>query len=464
MITRNILEKFIYLLTFSLLIFSPIPIGSVEPWVRFILQLEAFLLFVLWLFWSTYSDTNPNLNIKNHLPLLVFILICLFQIIPLPEFILGTLSEKSLNIWERSQSVLSSIGYNKEISMFTISLYPHETWKETLLLLSYLAFGFVISRRFTTEGQIKILLIPVFGVSIFEATYGIYQYLVSGGKATGTGFATGTFVNHNHFAGFLEMSIPLALGYVLSLGEWSDKKSRSFFRNLLSSDNLQKQVLILFLVAFMLLALFLSGSRMGILSTLLSLLFFYFAYSSFKKSGVKKAWLIFFVLAVALLYGLWIGLYPVFERFLRVEGDAPVRTLVWKDSLKIIKDFPLFGTGLGTFGYVYPLYKKYMEGPLVYTYAHNDYLQLIVETGALGFLSLITALTLFLFSSSRNLSRLPQKENHFRFFLSLGALSGIVSLLVHSLADFNLHIPSNGLYFAFLIGFLRAIQADTPHA
>jgi len=208
----------------------------------------------------------------------------------------------------------------------------------------------------------------------------------------------------------------------------------------------------------MLLVIFLSGSRMGIFSTLLSLVFFYLAYSGFRKSGVKKAWMIFFVLAVALIYGLWIGLYSVFERFLKVEVDAPVRTLVWKDMLSIIKDFPLFGTGFGTFSYVYPLYKKYMEAPLVYTYAHNDYLQLIIETGILGFFSITTALTLFLFSRVRNLGRFSQKENNFRFFLSLGALSGIVSSLIHNLADFNLHIPSNALYFAFLIGFLKAIQ------
>ncbi len=456
--TRSILESSIYLLTFSILIFSPVPFGSVEPWARLILQLQAFLLFVLWLLWSMYSDTNPNLSIKNYLPLLTFVLICLFQIIPLPEFILATLSKNSFEIWEKNQTILASIGFASESSMFTISLYPHATWEETLLLLSYIAFGFVVSRMFTAEGQIKTLLIPVFGVSIFEAAYGIYQYLVNSSIGTATGFATGTFVNHNHFAGFLEMSIPLALGYVLYLGEWHDKKSKPFIKDLVSSDNFQKQILILFLLAMMLLVIFLSGSRMGIFSTLLSLVFFYLAYSGFRKSGVKKAWMIFFVLAVALIYGLWIGLYSVFERFLNVEVDAPVRTLVWKDMLSIIKDFPLFGTGLGTFSYVYPLYKKYMEAPLVYTYAHNDYLQLIIETGILGFFSITTALTLFLFSRVRNLGRFSQKENNFRFFMSLGALSGIVSSLIHNLADFNLHIPSNALYFAFLIGFLKAIQ------
>jgi len=208
----------------------------------------------------------------------------------------------------------------------------------------------------------------------------------------------------------------------------------------------------------MLLVLFFSGSRMGIFSTLLSLIFFYLAYSGFQRSGIKKSGMIVFVLAVALLYGLWIGFYPVFERFLRIEDDAPARTLVWKDMLSIIRDFPLFGTGFGTFGYAYPLYQRYMGGPIKYTYAHNDWLQLLTETGFLGFLSIVIALILFLSSSLRNLSQLSEEEDHFRFFLGIGALSGIVSILIHGLADFNLHIPSNALYFSFLIGFLRAIQ------
>jgi O-antigen ligase len=455
---RRILERFIYIIAFSLIIFSPIPYGSVEPWGRFILQLEAFLLFVLWLLWSICSGDNPRLNIKSYLPLLIFLFICLFQIIPLPESILATLSRNSLEIWEKNQTILAGIGFSGKSEMFPISLYPFATWEETLLLLSYVAFGFVVSRVFTAERQLKILLVPVFGVTVFEAAYGIYQYLLGGGGGRSTRFATGTFVNHDHLAGFLEMTIPLALGYALYLAEWHDKKGKSFFKNLVSSHGFQRQILIIFMLALMLLVILFSGSRMGIFSILLSLAFFYLVYSSFRKSVVKKGRMIVVVLGVALIYGLWIGLYPVFERFLKIEGAAPGRMLVWKDMLGIVKDFPLFGTGFGTFGYVYPLYKESMEAPIVYSYAHNDYLQLITETGFLGFFSLITALVVFLISGVRNLGQFSNKENQFRFFLGLGALSGIVSLLIHSFADFNLHIPSNALYFAFLIGLTKAVQ------
>ncbi|MBI2485750.1 MAG: O-antigen ligase family protein [Deltaproteobacteria bacterium] len=350
--------------------------------------------------------------------------------------------------------------------MFTISLYAHATWKETLLFLSYVAFGFVISKTFTTERRVKILLIPIFAVSLFETTYGIYQYLlnIQNSAYPDVISATGTFVNRNHFAGFLEMSIPLALGYALSLSNWDEEKQKSFFKKLVTSDDLYKQILLLFLAGIMLLALVLSKSRMGIFSAILSLIFFFIVYSSFKKDKAGKAWMLLFVIAIAILYGLWIGLYSVFERFLQIEAEAPGRTLVWKDMLSMIRDFPLFGTGFGTFSHVYPLYKKFIEKAVVYSYAHNDYLQLMVETGILGFLCIITALLLFIFSSLRSLNRFSQEEDYFSFSLILAGLTGIISLLIHSLADFNLHIPSNALYFALLIGFVSAISGGVERA
>ncbi|MGH7806810.1 MAG: O-antigen ligase family protein, partial [Thermodesulfobacteriota bacterium] len=435
------------------------------PWARFVLQIQALLLFLLWLLWSFKSEEKFNPSTKTYL-LILFLLVCLIQILPIPQFVLGILSGKSLEIWDKNQTLLSSLGYDKGKGMFTISLYAQATWKETLLFLSYVAFGFVIARMLTSERRVKILLVPILAVSLFETTYGTYQYLlnIQNSAYPDVISATGTFVNRNHFAGFLEMSIPLALGYALSLSNWDDGKQNSLLKKLVSSDNLYKQILLIFLAGIMLLALILSKSRMGIFSSFLSLIFFYISYVSFRRNKTQKGWLLLFVIAIAILYGLWIGLYSVFERFLRIEAEAQGRLLVWKDMLTMIRDFPLFGTGFGTFSHVYPLYKQFMEKALVFSYAHNDYLQLLAETGVLGFLTLITALILFLLSSLKSLNRFSQEEDYFSFFLVLGGLTGIVSLLIHSLADFNLHIPSNALYFALLIGFVSAVSGGVQRA
>lgn len=399
---------------------------------------------------------KPFVSAKPYLPLLLFLILCLFQTVPLPSSVLGLLSEKSLEIWESTRSVLTDIGSAPDMKLFTISLYPNATLKKTLLLLSYFVFGIVVSRSFRRTRTLNLAIITIFVVMGVEAALGIYQYLSSGGDEV----ARGTFVNRNHFAGFLEICFPLALGYVLSMGDWSKTNKHSFLRRLITSDNAQKQIMFLFLLGVVFLSIMLSKSRGGIFSILVSLLFFYVVSSRFLRKGIEIKWMIYAVLAVALFFGIYIGLYPIIERYLLIEENLPSRTLVWKDIITIIKDFPLFGTGLGTFGYIFPLYKVSLLEPIVYIYSHNDYLQILAETGLAGFLSLMFALALFVLSSIRNLVRLSTEKHYLRFFLLLGALTGIFSILIHSFLDFNLQIPSNGLYFAFLIGFSVALGSD----
>jgi O-antigen ligase len=376
------------------------------------------------------------------------VLICLFQIVPLPDFVLGLISGKSLEIWDTTGQVLSSLGASAGNGFHTIGVYPDATLRKILLLLAYIVFGVAVSRSFRTESWIKLVLIPVFAMLFIESALGVYQYLGSGGLED----ATGTFFNRNHYAGFLEMSFPLALGCVFSLGDWTDTAGKPFMRRLVSSENFQKQILFLFLLGIAFLALLFSRSRTGIFSILVSLVFFAFLSSRSVRSGQGVRRMIYVIIGVAVFFGVFAGLYPILERFLHVGENLPSRTEIWKDMAVMMRDFPLFGTGFGTFGNVYPLYKLAVEKPLVYHHAHNDYLEVLSETGIPGFASVIAALVVFLYSSLKALTRLAGDEDYFRTFILLGALTGIFSILVHSLVDFGLQIPSNGLYFAFLIG------------
>lgn len=453
MLYSKLLDRTIYLLIIFLLVFSPLPIGSVKPSSLLTIQVLSFFVFILWLFKSMAEGRKPFVSAKPYLPFLFFLVLCLFQTVPLPSFVLELLSGKSLDIWESTRSVLSDIGSSSDMKLFTISVYPNATLKKTLLLLSYFVFGIVVSRSFRQVRTLNLAIISISVIMAVEAALGIYQYLSSGGNEA----ARGTFVNRNHFSGFLEICFPLALGYVLSMGDWSKTNKKSFLRRLITSDNAQKQIMFLFLLGVVFLSIILSKSRGGIFSILVSLLFFYTVSSRFLRKGIEIKWMIYAVLTIAFFFGIYIGLYPLIERYLLIEENLPSRTLVWKDIITIIKDFPLFGTGLGTFGYIYPFYKVSLLKPIVYLYSHNDYLQILAETGLAGFLSLMFALALFVLSSIRNLVRLSAEQYYFRFFLLLGALTGIFSILIHSFVDFNLQIPSNGLYFAFLIGFSVAL-------
>ena len=438
----------IYALTAALLVFAPLPLGSVKPGALLFLEVMCFSVFVIRVLGTPAAGEKSLTDVRPYAPLLIFFFICFIQMVPLPGALLGALSGKGHEIWEAAGKALHSINGGEADGFHTISLYPDATLRKTLLLLAYAAFGAAVSRSFRTRGWIKLALVPVFAMLFFEAALGIYQYLGSGGVHN----ATGTYFNRNHYAGFLEMTLPLALGYVLSLGDWSAGSRRPLLKRLLSSENLQKQILFLFLLGIALLAVLFSRSRMGLFSVLASFVFFYVLSSRGVKSGQSLRRMIYTVVAVAVLFGLFIGFYPMLERFLYVGENLPSRTEIWKDSLGMVRDFPLLGTGFGTFGYVFPLYKMAAEKPLIYLHAHNDYLEILVETGFVGLASLMAALVIFLYSALRALAGLAREENYFRFFILAGALTGVFSMLVHSLADFGLQIPSNALYFAFLIG------------
>ncbi len=457
-------ERIIYLIVFSLLIFSPIPYGSIEPWAKILLQVQAFLLLAVYAIGiSSQNESGNNKQTglsKVQILLLSFLGICVLQIIPLPAFILKIISGQSLELWQSSQEALSQIGHPVSQSLYTISVYPQTTWNETVTLLAYFVFGYVISKVFRTRHRLRLLLIPVFAVALFESAYGIFQYVsaVSPSNIIREGLATGTFVNRNHYAGFLEMSIPLALGFALSTFDITREKS--LFRTMISTDRFSRQILYLFLVSLMLLALLMSLSRMGLISVTMGLVFFALTYTSISTSRKKRYWFLLFIVGIAVLYGTAIGLHPLLKRFLILTEHTPTRILVWKDMLSAVADYPLFGTGLGTFSNIYLLYNRSIENAIEFVYAHNDYLQLLVETGIIGFTLIIGALSLFLRSVYANITHYYAVGDNFRFATGVGALASIISILIHSLADFNLHIPSNALYVAFLVGYLKAMEPD----
>jgi len=119
--------------------------------------------------------------------------------------------------------------------------------------------------------------------------------------------------------------------------------------------------------------------------------------------------------------------------------------------MALIKDHP-FGIGLEAFKQVFPVYNVSNFLNVQYIYLHNDYLQLLVETGWIGFSALVVGFYVFLVKSVFKIRHMRLQSNPIRFFLSIGALSGLVSIAFHSFFDFNLHMPANCVYFVMLIG------------
>jgi len=322
-----------------------------------------------------------------------------------------------------------------------------------LEFFNYIAIYFLVTQVFTRRKHLQTLLFLIAGIAMFLAVFGLFKQAGANpfpwwnyGDPPGPHpFLTSTYVNHNHIAGHLEMAIPVLFGLIVS----GFKKGRI--------------ILLWVALTVVTIALILSLSRGGWIGTLAGCAFFAltFLYSK-KRLGMKKGFVI--SLAAIFLIGLLtLSSVTAVERLLTFEkkekiGTFQGRVTVWKGVLEMIRDYPLLGSGPGTFSTVYTQYQP--PGFWVRFYkAHNDYLQFTAEVGLLW----IPVLFWGLFSLFRAGFRKLKNPSRFIRGATAGALAGIVSILVHSISDFNLHIPANALLFTVITA-VAALPAEKRDA
>ena len=152
----------------------------------------------------------------------------------------------------------------------------------------------------------------------------------------------------------------------------------------------------------------------------------------------------------------WIGVQQVLERFAGIQSlevSAGKRAAMRRDSWRLFLDHPVLGTGLGTFEMVFPPYDSLYDGKIA-NHAHNDYLEALAESGILGGLCCVWFLGIVILNSLKGLTELGSS---FGSALNLAGLLACCGILVHSLVDFNLHIPANALLF-FISAHLATVR------
>ena len=376
------------------------------------------------------------------------ILFCL----PLPAEIISILSAIRFESISTAQKLNGIVFESQSLSYYWLNAF---SW--WAFLLSLCLFFFVVRHLSAERKSLTIILFIMFGLGLTEALYGLIQALVPSMGVLWVdyvpdymGNARGTFINRNHFAGFIELIWPLVLGVTLAM---TDRKQS--FKKALASDLLNRQALMVLGIVVLLLALLLSRSRAGIAGGLIGLLtFWYLARPNLKRIAMHTRLMAGGIIVVLGIYCLTIGVGPIFERFLYID-DRNSRIDIWEDSLAIIEDHPL-GIGLHNYENVFQIYNQHSASDKKVMYAHNDYLQLLIETGWVGFFCLTGGFVYFIGKSFRLIRRLDDRGDPMRFFLAVGAFSGIISMAFHSLFDFNLQIPANCLYFVVLMAILSS--------
>ncbi|GLQ30273.1 hypothetical protein GCM10007876_07510 [Litoribrevibacter albus] len=202
-------------------------------------------------------------------------------------------------------------------------------------------------------------------------------------------------------------------------------------------------------MAIMVIALVLTHSRMGNTAFFFSLVAAGLIWLFMTKRVTKGSLILLISLLIidTLIVGAWFGIDKVAER---LEGTALTkesRDEVNRDTLTLITNQPLLGSGAGTFYTAFPQYRG-DDITLYYDHAHNDYLQLVAEHGFIG----VTPLALLLLTSfTTAISTMRNRRTLLFQALAFAPIMAISAILLHSTVDFNLQIPANAAFFVIIL-------------
>lgn len=385
-----------------LLIFGVLAFGAVEEWAVFILQAGTAALLLLWAGKQLLAGAVELHGTPLFPPMALLILLVAAQ------WLLGT------------------------------SAYAYTTRSESLRFCAYVGLLFLAAQVFQGQRAIRIFALSLAAFGFLVAVFAVIQDAIPNGKfywlreAKISGLMYGPYVNHNHYAGLMELLLPLPL--VLAL-------TRCFHG--------AQRVLLGFAAVFMGTSIFLAHSRAGMaaLAAQIALLGIFLAFRSRHRRAALQVGAAFLLILVLLLF---LGSGRVAEQVRQlgaIRGDLEAgRWVIAGDCVRMILARPLAGWGLGAFPVVYPSFRSFYTNEFV-NHAHNDYLEFAVETGLPG----LAAIVWFLVALYRaGLRRAEHWHSDFSAAARLAALAGCAGLAVHSMLDFNLHIPANAALFFVL--------------
>ncbi|MGA7286993.1 MAG: O-antigen ligase family protein, partial [Terriglobales bacterium] len=323
----------------AVLLFGPLAFGAVEPWSSFALETCAVLLLAVWAY---RQWLNRELTVFNHplyRPMAAFFAVVLLQ------WVAGT------------------------------TAYRHVTYSHLLLYAAYGMLAFVVTQTLRRSSQFELMaqVFTVYGAVV--AAFAVLQGLAPNGKLYWIftlqqgGYIYGPYVNHNHYAGLMEMLTPFPL--VLAVTHFT-------------SGN--RKIAVAGVAALMAGTIFLSGSRGGMVAFVAQIVVLGVLMVRRREGSWKQPLMLGVFVAVVIVFLVWIGGNELTRRLMSIHSETReeisggVRLSIDRDCLRMFIKRPFLGWGLGAFPTVYPEFRSFYTTFFV-NQAHNDYLQLLVETG-----------------------------------------------------------------------------------
>jgi O-antigen ligase/tetratricopeptide (TPR) repeat protein len=358
----------------------------------------------------------------------------------------------------------------------TISLYPNATRKALVRILAVFLLFVVVRNEIASPAALRRLSIAVLVNGALLSLFGLVQFFSS--KNAGTiywsipshGSVFGPFVNRNHFAFYINISLGLALGLLLMRGRRSergpDQVDGGDGRGPAAQRHLFGDPTSLWIsggMALMLSGVVFSLSRGGFVALLgaatVSMLL-----TLSRRHGAWRAGTVLLTVAIALSLLIWFGLGPIETRFATLwtgealrDGRGYVLTHAWP----LVAQFPLWGSGYGTFQYVEPIYMHTAaDVGKAYVHAHNDYLEDLIEGGLFRLVLRLIALGLIFRFGYRAFRRHARQSLG---ALALGALFAFTTIMIHSFVEFGLYLPAIAVLATVVCAHLCALgEQDAP--
>jgi O-antigen ligase len=380
----------------ALLFLAVLSFGAVEEWAITTLEIGSAFLFLVWAARQVISGELKLQSSPLYAPALLFGAVIVAQ-------------------WA-----------------FNLTSYRYVT---LIAGRQYLAYGillFLTIQSLDRERYSKFIVWSFTGFASALALFAIAQHLIPNGKIywlrtlTHGGSIFGPYVNHDHYAGLMEMLVPIPI--VLGLTSLTSGGRRA---------------LIVFAGIVMASTLVLSQSRAGTASFLAEMALLLGLILARRKNGHVAA-VLGAVCLLVVAFAAWLGTAALWHHFTALQDW--MRLAMTRDGLRMFTRKPILGWGLGTFTTVYPQFRSFYTNLFVNA-AHNDYVQLLVETGLVGFVAVAWFIVAVYRAGLRNVSGWNRTWSR---ALGLAALIGFSGLLVHSAFDFNLQIPANASVFYFL--------------
>jgi len=382
--------------------FAVVAFGAVDVWALSVLEIGAAVLFVVWALLVCKDSEAKIYWTPLNWPLLGLIGVGILQLV----------------VHKTAYSFATRAEILKLTAYFLIFFLAAQVFRrrEELSQLAWLltVFGFVVSllaiaQHFTSNNEI-------YWLSEFQ----------SGGDPFGP------YVNRNHFAGFVELTLPMGLALMA-------------FR----AVRREARLLVGLLAIVPASAVVLSGSRGGIIAVVFALGILILLMRSRRRLHRRRVAAGAVIAVAALAVVAWVGAEQAIEKFSALKsGDVSLerRVSMFIGAARIFHHHPIQGAGLGTLVDVYPRYERNYDGYVV-DHVHNDYIELLAETGLLGGACGLGFLWLLYRQAADDFQA---EQGHFSRGLHAGAIVAVSGLLLHSFVDFNLHIPANAVLFLLM--------------